>query len=245
MPEPGSAGRPAYRVYRMFWSAMDWLFPPNCVGCQKAGLRWCADCWLKIKRINENICEICGQPVKIESSRLCAACARSRPAYHQLRSWAVYEGSLRTALLRIKYKGDIGLGDILARELMALMGQLGWPVDLVTPAPLGVARKGERGYNQAAFIAYPFALATSLRYAPQALSKVRDTPSQVGLSMHERRLNVQGAYRANRRLVEGKTVLVIDDIATSGATMQACAEALNDAGVKQVFGLTVARASLN
>jgi ComF family protein len=158
-----------------------------------------------------------------------------------LRSWAVFEGPIRNALHRLKYKGDIALGEVLARPLVGLFKDMGWAVDLVAPVPLGVARKAERGYNQATLLAQPFALGSRLVFRPEALVKTRDTRTQVGLSAPERRTNVAGAFRANPKVVKNKLVVVVDDVTTSGATIEACAQALLEAGARQVYGLTLAR----
>jgi ComF family protein len=119
---------------------------------------------------------------------------------------------------------------------------LGWTVDLVVPVPLGMRRLKERGYNQVGLIARPLALAMRLAYAPSALCRVRETRSQVGLTRAERHDNVHGAFQAAQRLVNGRKVLLMDDVATTGATLASCAEALCASGAQDVFALTVARA---
>jgi ComF family protein len=134
------------------------------------------------------------------------------------------------------------LGDALAQPLIAMYRKLNWPVDCVTATPIGVARRAERGYNQATLLALPLALSSGMPYQSKALMKTRETRSQVGLNVTERRENLAGAFLGEPRIVRGKTVLVVDDVATSGATMQACALALLDAGAARVFGLTLARA---
>jgi ComF family protein len=164
------------------------------------------------------------------------------PAYAALRSWAVFEGPLRNALHRLKYRGDVALGEILARQLLEKLKGLDWVVDLVAPVPLGIARQKQRGYNQSTLLALPLALGCGIAYRPQALAKVRETPSQVGLSSEERFQNVEGAFQANARIVSGKRVLVVDDVTTSGATLNACANALKEAGASKVYALTLARA---
>jgi len=159
-----------------------------------------------------------------------------------LRSWAVFAGPVRRALHRLKYRRDVALGEALARPLIDMLRTLRWPVDLVVPVPLGLARLAQRGYNQSALLAKPLALACGLAYQPQALRRARETRSQVGLSAASRRENVSGAFQADRQSVSGKVILVMDDVATSGATLDACASALLQAEARRVYCLTLARA---
>jgi ComF family protein len=154
----------------------------------------------------------------------------------------VFQGPVRNALHKLKYRRDIALGDKLAEHLCVLYKAQGWSIGLVVPVPLGIARYKERGYNQAALIALPFSLANGLLYEPLALERTRETQSQVGLSLSERKMNVKDAFSAKSRIVSGKDVLLIDDVATSSATLDACAAALRKAGAVQVFCLTLARA---
>jgi ComF family protein len=151
---------------------------------------------------------------------------------------------MRNAIHRLKYKDDLGLGEILARLMVILFQKLMWEIDLIVPVPGSLARRKMRGYNQASLLAFPIALNCGIPYRPKALMKTRETPSQVGLSAAERHANVQDAFLAKKEMVAGKRILVIDDVTTSGATMEACARALVNKGARQVYGLTLARAVL-
>lgn len=186
------------------------------------------------------LCEICGLP----GSRpgLCPACHSLRPPFRALRSWAVFEDPVRSALHQLKYRRNLALGDALAGPLCAYARNLGWPVDLVVPVPLGRKRMRERGYNQVALLAMPLAERAGWGYAPAGLCRVRETRSQVGLSAGERKENMQDAFRADRLQVQGRTVLLMDDVATTGATLAACTAALLEAGAPAVYALTIARA---
>jgi len=230
----------AYHLYRWFWNGLDLLYPPVCGGCGRAGLRWCEDCCHKAVTLPEPLCELCGLPRR--TSGVCTACRSAPPPYRALRSWLVFEGPFRKALHRLKYRRDVGLGDALAALLAEYASGLNWPVDLITPVPLSKKRLQERGYNQVALIARPLSLALGWRYTPRALARLRETASQVGLSAEERRKNVSGAFKADASRVGGRTILLVDDIATTGATLAACAQALLVAGASDVYALTAARA---
>jgi ComF family protein len=142
----------------------------------------------------------------------------------------------------LKYKRDISLGIILARPIIDLFSTLKWEIDVIVPVPLGVARMRERGYNQSALLARPLAMSTGIKYRPRALTRVRETTTQVGLTVPQRRENVRNAFRSLCGEVEGKSVLVIDDVMTSGATLESCATALMKSGAANLFALTLARA---
>jgi ComF family protein len=149
---------------------------------------------------------------------------------------------VRPALHKLKYRRDMGLGDALAVSIAGFVESLQWTFDMVVPIPLGGKRMQERGYNQVALIAKPLSLSLGSAYQPSALKRQRETKSQVGLSAGERKDNVQDAFLADPRIVRGRSVLVMDDVATTGATLSSSAEALIQAGAVHVFALTVARA---
>lgn len=174
---------------------------------------------------------------------MCESCRKGRPAFDAARAWAVFDGPLQNALHRLKYRKDVGLGQALAGPLIELLADQVWGVDLVVPIPLGRARLAERGYNQVSLLAVPLALAHRLAYRPGALTRVRETRSQVGLSSVERRANVKGAFRAADELVVGRKVLLVDDVMTTGATLEEAARALRRAGAQHVYALSLARAA--
>jgi competence protein ComFC len=230
----------AYYLYKFAWGSLDLIFPPTCGGCGKPGSRWCVECQRKVQHPVEPICDICG--ISIDAAGRCADCQRVRPRYCMLRSWSVFEDPIRSALHKLKYRRDMALGDALAAQLSEFAISLKWPVEMIVPVPLGKKRLQERGYNQANLIARPLALAAGIAFAPDALKRVRETRSQVGLTKTERRANVNGAFQAEGMRVKGRVVLLMDDVATTGSTLSSCAEALYAAGVRDVFALTVSRA---
>lgn len=240
MAKTYEAGRPAYRLYQWLWTGLDWLLPPHCGGCGKEGTRWCANCQRETALINPPICARCGNSQQAEGT--CARCKEHPPIYSVLRSWAFYSGPLRNSIHRLKYNHDIALGDLLARPLIDCLEVSGWSINIIVPVPISLSRKAERGYNQAALLARPIALRFGVNYCPKALIKTRETRSQVGLNLEERRKNVHGAFESDQQVVAGKRVLVVDDVTTSGATLNACADALRTAGAMEIYCLTLARA---
>jgi competence protein ComFC len=236
----GFKAGPVYRVYHLIWTAIDWVYPPTCGGCEKPGVRWCADCQAQVTRTDPQRCPLCNQPQPDGS--ICSACHQAGPGCEEIRSWALFQGPLRQAIHRLKYRGDIGLTETFTTKLVEMLVELGWNVDMVTAVPLSRQRHKQRGYNQAALLGWPLAKALRVSYASQAIVRIRNTGTQVGLSIRERQENVSGAFRADPHRVKGKKVLILDDVFTTGATMQACARSFLEAGANSVFGLTLARA---
>ncbi|MBA4419738.1 MAG: hypothetical protein C0391_01170 [Anaerolinea sp.] len=232
----------AYSGYQLFWEALDWLFPPTCSGCGVPGVRWCNHCESKLNLLPDLVCDCCGIPA--EGNEQCDECSNNPPSFSSIRSQYSYEGEIREALHALKYKNDLGIGEILASKSTNFLQKLGWKIDLIVPVPLGRARLKERGYNQAAMIAYPIALKSRIPYHSRILKRSRETISQVDLSAENRKVNVKDAFHADTNMVEGRSVLVVDDIITTGATMEESARALKAAGATSIYGLSVARAML-
>ena len=142
----------------------------------------------------------------------------------------------------MKYRRNIGLGEAIALQMTEFVRPLQWPAEVMIPVPLGKKRLKERGYNQVGLVAQPLAVELGWSYEPGALRKIRETRTQVGLTASERSENVQDAYRADPKAVERKSVILMDDVATTGSTISACTAALHSAGAQDVYVLTIARA---
>ncbi len=207
------------------------------------GVRWCEDCAQNSPEITDHICPICGN--QNHTDQPCQRCLSSRPLYTSLRSYTVFDGPIREAVHRLKYGHDMGLGEALARPMILSLRKLNWSLDIVTAVPLGLVRFEERGYNQATLLARPIALALKIPFSSKVLARRRETRSQVGLTLPERQENMANAFQANKSLAEGKNILVVDDVATSGSTLNSCANALLDVGAQKVYGYSLARAIFN
>ena len=230
-------------LYHAFWVSVDWLYPPVCGGCGKSGTRWCQSCQDQVQKLQEQIiCPRCGS---IEPhGLLCKDCQIHLPSFEACRSWGRYHGPLREAIHRLKYKNDIGLAEVLAAHLVDQFFNSGWKIDLITAVPLGLKRRKQRGYNQSNLLALPVALATNVPYQPKAIDRSRETLSQVGLSAQLRQENVRDAFIARSPLVNNKVVMIVDDVTTTGATLNACAQSLLDGGAIRVYCLTLAKSIL-
>ena len=174
-------------------------------------------------------------------SRRCATCTTDPPRYDYARSAAVYEGALREALHAFKFSGRRALagplGDLATEQCLASLPD---GIEAVIPVPLARERERERGFNQAMLLARRIGRRLEVPTRPHWLARVRATRPQSDLSAADRRANVRGAFHASPR-VAGRHVLVVDDILTTGATLDACARALRDAEARRVGVLTVAR----
>jgi ComF family protein len=229
----------AFSLYKGVWKVVDWVFPPYCAGCGKLGERLCTSCIQQIQPLTGTLCNKCGQPVK--KYRICHACRINPPEFSIVQAYAPYTGVLREAIHALKYKGDLGLAEVMSVYLMKVFHTTKWPIDIVIPIPLSPQRKRERGYNQAQLLAQPFAWQAGLHLESNGLEKIKETQSQVHLSVKERIENVTGAF-STRIDVNGKNILLIDDVITTTATMRAGAQALMKAGAQKVFGIALARA---
>jgi ComF family protein len=159
-----------------------------------------------------------------------------------MRSWAVFDSPIQNGLHTMKYRGNTAFGESLAMQMVDFVCSLHWPIDDLVPVPLGKKRLEERGYNQVGLVARPLAYQLGWMYEPQALWKTRETRSQVGLTAVQRSANVHDAYQADTKIVRQRSILLMDDVATTGSTISACTQALLCAGAKEVYVLTIARA---
>lgn len=222
------------------------VFPTRCLACRAFLARptrapLCASCWRALPRHVMPLCA-CGGPCG--AAGVCGRCRRGRSPFGLGASLGPYEGSLRALVHELKYRGRRRVAERLAELLLARpdAARLLTPGAVLLPVPLHPRRLRERGFNQAELLARALARRTGLETRPCALVRRKDTRSQTGLSATARRRNVTGAFAVRRRAqVDGCCVVLVDDVATTGATVRACAAALRAAGAAEVRLLTVAR----
>jgi ComF family protein len=230
---------------------LDALFPPRCVSCGMSGAPLCASCLSSATVPTLPLCPLCGRAVAPASDIICSICAAGhRPtALAGLRVAADHDGAIRTAMLAFKYRGRKRLAEPLGDLLAAELRRWALAPDLIIAIPLHARRQRERGYNQADLLARRCASRLGIPYLREALIWQRETPPQVGLSAAERRANVRDAFAlAHPRFtaaLAGKRIALVDDVTTTGSTLDAAAAALLPASPAAVYGLAVARPSLH
>lgn len=232
------------------------LYPQRCLGCKaliESEEVFCPACRAFIFPIESPLCVCCGLPfaTAVGPDHLCSRCQARPPAFRQARSWALYHGGatphpLSHAIQNFKYHRDLNVGKALAS-----LGVLHFPLksqvyDLIVPVPLHSHRLRWRGFNQSLILARALGSARHTTVDPFLLERTRPTVPQTELNAGERRANVRGAFAviAPERLAE-KCVLLVDDVYTSGATVEECAKVLCRAGAKVVDVFTLARAVSN
>ncbi|MGA7786017.1 MAG: ComF family protein, partial [Candidatus Acidiferrales bacterium] len=231
------------------------VFPAPCRICAKvldtaSRVPVCAACLASFSLISPPWCTSCGRPVvshQVADSPhfLCRLCRLETYGFGLARSFAYYDEPMVRAILLLKHDGITPLASWFADRLVevAACDPEHFAVDVVVPVPLHPARLRERGYNQAELIARPLARKLHLKLGPYLLARTKPRPDKLRLTQHERWDSVRGAYetRAGVR-VDNLHVLLVDDVMTTGATLDACSRALRKAGAASVTALTVARA---
>jgi ComF family protein len=221
---------------------VDLVLPPRCGGCHLAGSWLCDSCRRRIRRLEEPLCRRCG--AELESARAGCGCRARFRSLTRLRSAVAYEGPVEAAVHRFKYQGWRRLAGPLAQLLAERLVIEGLAAGTVVPVPLHPDRHRQRGFNQAELLARELQQRLALREAPGRLVRIRPTIPQVGNDRLHRWENVRDAFAWRGPALEGRPLMVLDDVATTGATLEACASALKAAGAGHVTGVTVARVHL-
>ncbi len=206
----------------------------------------CWDCWSDTLRVEPPFCNVCGDPVAgaIDHDYICYACSAEQPSFDAARSVVRYDGAVGEALRRLKYEKALWLAPDLAEMLRNGIGAEypGLAFDWIVPVPLYHVRRRERGYNQSALLSFELARRIGGKPGPGLLRRIRPTSTQTHLTASQRLSNVQNAFQTKREAaLAGRHVLLVDDVMTTGATVNACAKALKKGGAKTVHVITVAR----
>ncbi|HAU29228.1 MAG TPA: amidophosphoribosyltransferase [Rhodospirillaceae bacterium] len=234
----------------------DVVLPPLCLSCGDVlgdDGAICPACWSDLSFISRPFCDACGLPFESEAKAgadddgglLCLACSRKMPPFSKARSVLRYDGACRHLVHRFKYGDATHAAPHLGAFMARAASDLPLAGAVVVPVPLHRWRMVLRMYNQAALLGDVFARKTGLEMVPDLLVRHRATRTQVGLSRQERQNNLKGAFCIHprrRSVLAGKTVVLVDDVMTTGTTMEECARVLLSAGAARVFVVTLARA---
>ena len=228
------------KIIRIF---LNILYPRHCPVChgilKDQESLVCPECENGINRVGSHYCLKCGKPVKAQEE-YCAACRGHKRAFDRNRSVFLYDGKLRQSLVRYKYYGAREYGDFYAESVCRFIGDeiRRWDPDVLIPIPLTAAKQRMRGFNQAGYMAERIGTKLEIPVSHDLLKKIHETRSQKKLNAAQRKQNLRNAFCVKEDL-HGYTVLVIDDVYTTGSTMEAAALCLKAAGAEKVYCITL------
>ena len=219
-------------------SVLELLMPMRCVSCDREGPYVCSACEPSLPKLKGDRCRSCATP---GPTGICETCAAYRPAYDRIIARYLMDGAVRVAVHDLKYRNLRAAAPDLGRLIAASVHDSRVAADVVVPVPIHRRREKQRGYNQSEHLASAVAKELGLPAEFRMLRKVRDTEPQVSMPNDEdRRNNLNDAFICESKL-PGSSILLVDDVVTTGSTMAACAEVLKAAGTSTVFGAALAR----
>ena len=228
------------QMKRLGGLTLDLLFPKSCVGCGKEGELICGRCQRSMVKLVPPICPKCGRPQA--SGVLCPACVGWDSRIDGIRSPFRFEGVARQAVHQLKYRNLRILAGPLGELMSDYLVTMPVPSDMLVPVPLHPKRLRERGYNQSELLAREIGKLTSIPVVSDGLMRRKYAPPQARTtSVEHRRANLANAFAATGQHFKDSRVLLIDDVATSAATLEACAKAVKEGGAASVWGLVMAR----
>ena len=243
MDEGHAVKRRLISLARDCWSGLlDLVYPTYCLVCEQESEDYlCAKCIESIDTISPPVCRKCGIPTE---EYMCFECRERNYVFTMARSAAIYDGSLRNAIHLFKYSRRIVLADPLAQLMIRCLPdtRLVGKFDIVVPIPIHPSRMRERGFNQAEELARRLCEAINIPMNTQVLYKLKKTRHQANLPEDERLINLQGSFAVrNADMIRGRRVLIVDDVMTTGSTLNEAAQVLLSAGAGEVYGYTLAR----
>jgi ComF family protein len=230
----------ALRLKQLQKTAIDFFFPPRCVGCGKGGSFVCTRCFHTLPHISSPVCTRCGKPET--SGPFCPTCWGWASYIDGIRSPFRFDGAIRQAIHDFKYRNLRAIAPHLAELLFSYLQTNPVTGNVLVPVPLHPRRLRNRGYNQSTLLAGELGRLAGIPLEKGCLVRSRHTSAQTRtVNVEQRKRNVAGAFQCVTNNLNGNQVILIDDVCTSGSTLEACAIAIKSAGAVSVWGLTLAR----
>ncbi len=227
----------------------DLIFPPKsvCIFCKKPLLileehEVCKDCISKLMYLHAPLCDICGRPLA-DLNNVCLECKEEKVYFEKAVSVFYFAGLIQSIIHRLKYDGDIKVAHPIGIFMSYEIKRMGWhrDLDIIIPVPLHAERLHQRGFNQSFLLSEIMGRECRLDVRDNILKRIRYTESQIHFSKFERIMNVKDAfYIENNKPIINKKILIVDDIMTTGATLNECSRILKQAGAKEVYCITAA-----
>jgi ComF family protein len=237
-----------FQLGKLFAKLRDVLTPPKCLSCRGSvleGASLCVSCWQKLIYIEAPVCDVLGTPFAYDQGdgAVSPAALADPPPWDKARAAVIFDDASKGLVHALKYRDSTEAGLFMARMMARAGADLLTQCDVVIPVPLHWTRLWKRRFNQAAFLAQPLALGAAKPYVTDVLLRSKSTRQQVGLKAEARRKNVHKVFSVSiekTALISGKTIVLVDDVRTTGATAASCAVALKKAGAARVFVLSFA-----
>ncbi|MEI6519875.1 MAG: ComF family protein [bacterium] len=220
------------------------IFPPRCEVCQQLQMPViCNDCLMRFKPITAPYCNICAKPLDplATGGNLCVDCKEELPAFQNCRCAGYYKDELRHSIHLMKYEGIRAIAPKLAQFTIDNIDITGLPIDIIIPVPLHNDRLQMRGFNQSGLIADEIGKLLNIEVDHEIMSRVVNTTPQMQLPAKERKKNIRGAFKVEKSIT-GKNICILDDVFTTGSTLNECAATAMKADAKNISVITVARA---
>lgn len=227
---------------------IDVIFPRRCFLCnefsESEGL--CQECWKTITWISSPKCKICGAPFEFEVDSICEDCSNNKPYFDKAISVFEYDACSKPLIVMFKHYDSTALAPYLAKVMYAASERDIKNCDVIIPVPITFSKRLKRKYSQSELLALRFSELSKIKYAPEILIKQKNTADQETLTARNRKKNLSGAFAVAsdfKSEINGKDVVLIDDVMTTGSTVNECSKILKKSGAKRVIAVTAARVS--